>query len=53
MQQWLNDYVYHTPLGISVLLAAIGFSTLIALLTIIWQSLRSAYANPIKSLRSE
>ncbi len=53
MQQWLNDYVYHIPLGINILLAAIGFSTLIAVLTIAWQSLRSALANPIQSLRSE
>lgn len=53
MQQWLNDYVYRIPFGASILIAAIGFSALIAVLTISWQSLRSALADPVKSLRNE
>lgn len=50
---WLESYTYKTEVGIMVYVAA-GFSAfLIAWLTMSFQSIRAAMANPIKSLRSE
>lgn len=53
MQQWLSDFAYRIEMewwmfaGASVLALAIAF------LTVGFQSLRAALANPVKSLRSE
>ena len=53
MTKWLSDY----PLRISVqwwMLVGSGlFVILIAVLTVIFQSLKAALANPVQSLRSE
>jgi ABC-type antimicrobial peptide transport system permease subunit len=53
MNQWLQSFAYRTPLGAGVFIAA-GLSViLITLLTISFQSIKAAVANPVKSLRSE
>jgi putative ABC transport system permease protein len=53
MHKWLQDFAYRTtmPWWIFVLagLAAIG----VALLTVSFQAIRAATANPVKSLRAE
>ncbi len=53
MQTWLEDYAYRIEITWDVFLLAGTISVLIALLTISYQSLRAALANPATSLRSE
>jgi putative ABC transport system permease protein len=53
MQQWLSKFAYHITLGTDIFIAAAFVATSIALLTITWQSVKAARANPIKSLRYE
>ncbi|QHS56284.1 helix-turn-helix domain-containing protein [Mucilaginibacter sp. 14171R-50] len=53
MHQWLQDYVYR--IHISWWLFAVGGlgAIIIALVTISFQAIKAALANPVKSLRSE
>lgn len=53
MDKWLQDYQYHIDLGAWIFVSAIGFTALIALLTVGYRSMRAATANPVNSLRSE
>ena len=53
MQSWLQNFVYHIPLGISVFAFAIIASLVIALATVSYKAITAALANPVKSLRSE
>jgi putative ABC transport system permease protein len=53
MNSWLQDYQYRTGIHWWVFGLA-GISTLlITLLTVSLQSLKTALANPVKSLRTE
>jgi len=53
MHKWLQDFAYRISIGWSVFIIA-GFSALIiALLTISFQAIKAAIANPVKSLRME
>jgi len=53
MQEWLRNFAYRTGIAswIFVLSAAVSF--LIALLTVGYQSIRAAHADPVASLRYE
>jgi putative ABC transport system permease protein len=53
MQKWLEDYEYKITIGWEVFAVAGVVSVLIALLTVSYQSIRAALANPASSLRSE
>jgi putative ABC transport system permease protein len=53
MHSWLENYSYRVTISWWVFLLAGGLSVLIALVTIGWQSIRAALANPVKSLRTE
>jgi putative ABC transport system permease protein len=53
MHQWLSGFYYHIPLGWGVFALAIGFSVLIAWITVGYKAVRAALANPVKSLRTE
>ena len=53
MHKWLQDFEYRTSIGWWVFGIA-GISALfIALLTVSYQAIKAAIANPVKSLRSE
>lgn len=53
MHNWLQDYYYHYDLTWKVFaIASLGALT-ITLLTVSFQSLKAAMANPVKSLRSQ
>ncbi|QHS57299.1 FtsX-like permease family protein [Mucilaginibacter sp. 14171R-50] len=53
MQNWLKTYQYHIDIQWWVFAAA-GFSAIIiAVVTISFQSIKAALANPVRSLRSE
>ncbi|MES1224109.1 MAG: hypothetical protein ABUT20_51925, partial [Bacteroidota bacterium] len=53
MNKWLQDFAYRIDIGFGIFLVA-GFSAVfIALVTIIFQAIKAALANPVKSLRTE
>ena len=53
METWLKNYPYRVNIQWWVFLLAGGISFTIALVTISFQAIRAAVANPVKSLRSE
>jgi putative ABC transport system permease protein len=53
MQKWLQDYTYRISITWDVFAISGLAVLLIALITICWQSIRAAVANPVKSLRME
>jgi len=53
MSKWLMDYTYRVNISWWVFALAGLLSVTIALLTVSYQSIRAALANPIKSLRTE
>jgi putative ABC transport system permease protein len=53
MNKWLEDYAYRINISWWMLLIAGVVALLIALITISYQAIKAAIANPVKSLRSE
>jgi cell division protein FtsX len=53
LHQWLQDFAYKISLSWWIFALAGGISVLIALLTMSYQAVKSAMANPVKSLRAE
>jgi putative ABC transport system permease protein len=53
MNDWLKDFAYHTNISWWVFIAAGIFALLIALITVSFQAIKAAIANPVKSLRTE
>ena len=53
MTMYLRDFKYRIHIGAGIFAMAILFTFLVAALTVGYRSLRSALANPVKSLRSE
>ena len=53
MDNWLQDFAYRIDISWWVFLAAAIIALVIALLTISFQAVKAALANPVKSLRTE
>ncbi len=53
MHAWLQGFAYKVPIGIWVFAVAGVLAILIALLTVSFQAIKAAVANPVKSLRTE
>jgi len=53
IDKWLSKYTYHTSISIWVFLITMAISIVLCLLTVSWQAVRAAWANPVKSLKSE
>ena len=53
MTKWLQSFAYRVQLGWWMFAAAGAMVLLIALLSVSWQTIRAARANPIKALRYE
>jgi predicted permease len=53
MSNWLNNFAFRINITIWFFVLAIVSSVVIALLTVGYKSVRSALANPVKSLRTE
>lgn len=53
MHRWLENFAYRTPLNMWLFIGAGLLSMIIALVTISFQTFKSATANPVKSLRTE
>lgn len=50
---WLRGFAYHVQLGADTFVIASALAFVVALLTVTWQSVKAASANPVKSLRTE
>ena len=53
MHHWLQNYVYRTSLSWWIFAATGAGALLITLLTVSYQAIKAARANPVKSLRAE
>ena len=53
LNNWLQNYEYRTTISWWVFAIAIGGALLITLLTVSFQAIKVAIANPVKSLRTE
>jgi len=53
MSKWLQDFAYRTSISWTVFAMATGAALVTAVATISVQALKSAMANPVKSLRTE
>lgn len=53
VDRWLSDFAYRTPIDIWVFIVTTLGALLIAIITIAYQSLSAARANPTETLRSE
>jgi putative ABC transport system permease protein len=53
MNKWLQDFAYKTNIGWMVFAFAGMTAITIALVTISFQAIKAAIANPVKSLRTE
>jgi ABC-type antimicrobial peptide transport system permease subunit len=53
LEGWLKGYKYHTEISLWIFVIACIGAMAITLLTVSYQSVKAALANPVKSLRSE
>ena len=53
MNNWLQDFKYRIDISPSIFIVAILFTTFFAIITVSYQAIRAALANPVKSLRTE
>ena len=53
MNDWLKTYAYKINIGLGVFALVIAASVLVTLLTVSFQAIKVALANPVKSLRTE
>ena len=53
LQRWLQIFAYRIDVGPGLFVLAGGTALVIALLTVSFQALKAALANPVESLRYE
>ena len=53
MDKWLEDFSYRIEINWWILALAGSFAIAIAIITVSYQSIKAAIANPVKSLRTE
>ena len=53
MRRWLQNFAYRTAIGVEPFLLSAVLAFCIALITVSYQSIKSALADPVKSLRYE
>ncbi|SEO67356.1 ABC transporter permease [Mucilaginibacter sp. OK283] len=53
MSNWLNGFAYRIPIHWTVFVLAAFIAIVVAFVTISFQSIKAALANPVKTLRSE
>ncbi|MBA4850886.1 ABC transporter permease [Emticicia sp. BO119] len=53
MNDWLQGFAYKTDIGAGIFVTAGILAISIALLTVLYQAIRAALMNPVKSLKSE
>lgn len=53
MHSWLQDFKYQVGIGVGEFALAVAIILIIAAATVVYQSIKAAMANPVKSLRTE
>lgn len=53
MHGWLSDFAYSIAITVTEFASAIAFTLVIALMTMSYQSIKAAIANPVESLKDE
>ena len=53
MHSWLQDFAYRIHISLEIFILAAVMAALIALLTVSFQAIKAAVANPVNSLRTE
>jgi hypothetical protein len=53
MNKWLQNYAYRTSIGIDIFILAAAMALFIAFVTVSFQTIRAAVADPVESLRYE
>ncbi len=53
MTKWLQDFAYRTDISWWIFFIAGTSAIMIALITVSFQAIKAAIANPVKSLRTE
>jgi ABC-type antimicrobial peptide transport system permease subunit len=53
MNEWLKNYQYRTSINVEVFVVVVLVAMAITLLTVSFQAIKAAIANPVKSLRTE
>ena len=53
MNNWLQSFAYRVKISIDIFLIALAAIAMITIITVSFQSIKAAIANPVKSLRSE
>jgi cell division protein FtsX len=53
MSKWLENFAYRIEIGTWIFVLAIAATFLVAMMTVGYQSLKAAFANPVDSLRNE
>jgi ABC-type antimicrobial peptide transport system permease subunit len=53
LQDWLKKYEYRVAIGPGVFIAAAVLAMILTIVTISFQAIRAATANPVDKLRSE
>jgi putative ABC transport system permease protein len=53
MNKWLEGFAYRQNLSVDIFFLAALIVLVIAIITIAWQSLKTALANPVEALRYE
>lgn len=53
LHQWLQHFEYRTTISVGILAGVVASAIFIALSTVSYQAVKSALANPVKSLRAE
>lgn len=53
MNKWLQNFAFRIDIGISIFLLTALLALLVTLITVSWQSIRAALANPVESLSNE
>ena len=53
MQNWLENFAYKTTISWWIFILAGGFTLVLSILTVSWQSYKAATCNPVETLRDE
>ena len=53
MSKWLQNFAYRTNIGISIFILSGLLALIIALITVSYQSIKAAAANPVEALKYE
>lgn len=53
MEEWLSQFAFKIPISVWFFLASAAISILLAYATVSIQSLKTAYANPVESIKNE